>query len=445
MASTALPAPGALLVYDYRPNPRETVPAPTSFRPLRVLQWNVERNYEASRIIEAIREVDPDIACIQEIDINCKRSDSRDHLHEMAKALQMRAGFVCEYEELESVVRSARDQGGGVHGNAIFTKLDADFRVLDHTHHPVNWEREGMSLREPRRGRRYTIVAEVHAFPGEAPPVLCYSAHLEVFCGIIGRVAQFSDILADAATHRYTHPRQMICGDLNTMAHSIARLSSRYCRDKYRWQSFGYSEAQWWDRNVLAWHCEDGPRNLSLERAGGFSEPTIRAARNPGFWDPWDTVHDITLHNKAYFGLYQGKLDWTLLLGWELEAKRMGNHDYTASDHKWLLVELSPEEAEEKLGKVDGGESDEREVVASTDVNAPDVGQVDIEGPSVEEVLRQDRRRSERLALEKKQIDRELERFRRRRLEVNPRASSPVLRILVGLSVAAVLGSLLRS
>jgi hypothetical protein len=65
----------------------------------------------------------------------------------------MRAGFACEYEELESVVRSERDQGGGVHGNAILTKLDADFRVLDHIHHPVNWEREGMALREPRRGR----------------------------------------------------------------------------------------------------------------------------------------------------------------------------------------------------------------------------------------------------------------------------------------------------
>lgn len=70
----------------------------------------------------------------------------------MASALQMRAGFVCEFEEFESVVRSPRDQGGGVHGNAIFTKMDAEFRVLEHTHHPVDWEREGMALREPRKG-----------------------------------------------------------------------------------------------------------------------------------------------------------------------------------------------------------------------------------------------------------------------------------------------------
>ncbi|KAI9593548.1 Endonuclease/exonuclease/phosphatase [Syncephalis fuscata] len=437
MTSTSLPAPGTLLVYDYRPSSATPIPAPTSFRPLRVLQWNVERNYEAGRIIEIIREIDPDIACLQEIDINCKRSGSRNHLHELAKALQMRAGFVCEYEELESVVRSPRDQGGGVHGNAILTKLDAEFRVLNHTHHPVNWEREGMSLREPRRGRRYTLAAEINLFPGEAP-VLCYSVHLEVFCGIIGRVTQFSDILADATAHRYTHTRQLICGDLNTMAHSIARLSSRYCRDKYRWRSFGYSEAQWWDRHVFAWHCEDGPRNLFLEREGGFSEPAIRATRNPGFWDPWDTASDITLRNKAYCGLYQGKLDWTLLLGWELEAKRMGNHDYSASDHKWLLVELSPEE--KYLGT-----NVEQMISAPADNNVQDTDHIDIEGPSAKEALREDRRRSERIAQEKKQIQRDLDRFRRRRLDVNPRATSPGLRVLVGLSVAAVVVSLLRN
>ncbi|RKP05672.1 Endonuclease/exonuclease/phosphatase [Thamnocephalis sphaerospora] len=355
-----LPAPGTVLVYDYRPSPHAAT-APAG-RPLRVLQWNVERNYEADRIIATIRELDVDIVFLQEVDIYCKRSGSRDHLREMAEALQMRAGFVCEFVELESVVRSERDQGGGVHGNAILTRLDAEFRALDHAHHPVNWEREGMALREPRKGRRYTIVAAVDVYPHEAP-VLCYSVHLEVFCGISGRVAQFSDVLADASAHRRSHPRQLIFGDLNTMGHSIARLSGKYCRDQYRWRSFGYSEAHWWDRRVFAWHCEDGPRNELLEREGIFSEDVLRAARNPGFWDPWDTDHDITLHNKAYFGIFQGKLDWTLLMGWELDAKRMGNHDYTASDHKWLLLELEPEHDDDDDDDDDNGNDQDAEGV----------------------------------------------------------------------------------
>jgi hypothetical protein len=44
-----------------------------------------------------------------------------------------------------------------VHGNAIFSKLDIDFRVVNHKHHPFDWEKDGDRLREPRVGR-YGIV-----------------------------------------------------------------------------------------------------------------------------------------------------------------------------------------------------------------------------------------------------------------------------------------------
>ena len=44
----------------------------------------------------------------------------------------------------------------------------------------------------------------------------------------------------------------MILGDLNTMGHSVARLSPNYCCDHMRWGSLGSCEAAWWQRNVLA-------------------------------------------------------------------------------------------------------------------------------------------------------------------------------------------------
>jgi hypothetical protein len=125
--------------------------------------------------------------------------------------------------------------------------------------------------------------------------------HCQVFCGITSRVWQFSDILLDAKQHQQLQLQQQqqhaqssqdeqqqqqqgeapqqseqqqpsssnlltaaatsaastpccqaILGDLNTMAHSVARLSPNYCCDGMRWRSLGSSEAAWWQRYVLA-------------------------------------------------------------------------------------------------------------------------------------------------------------------------------------------------
>lgn len=99
---------------------------------------------------------------------------------------------------------------------------------------------------------------------------------MQVFCGILSRVWQFSDILADARAHHKQQQQQqgqlpaaskqalaqqqqqqqpchqVILGDLNTMGHSVARLSPNYCCDSMRWRSLGSSEAAWWQKHVLS-------------------------------------------------------------------------------------------------------------------------------------------------------------------------------------------------
>jgi hypothetical protein len=66
------------------------------------------------------------------------------------------------------------------------------------------------------------------------------------------------------------------------------------------------------------------------------------AAVNPGFLDPFDCVADYTLDNPAYrigpLHLMRGKLDWCLLKGCRVLATALGNDDFAASDHRWLLV-----------------------------------------------------------------------------------------------------------
>ena len=45
---------------------------------------------------------------------------------------------------------------------------------------------------------------------------------------------------------------QVILGDLNTMAHGVARLSPLYCCDAMRWRTLGRTEAHFWHHHVLS-------------------------------------------------------------------------------------------------------------------------------------------------------------------------------------------------
>ncbi|KAI8884393.1 hypothetical protein K501DRAFT_81060 [Backusella circina FSU 941] len=105
-----LPAPGEIVIHDYRP--KEPIEPNES---LKVLQWNIERNYESETIIKTIKDLDPDVIILQEIDIGCKRSGGYDHMQELCMTLELKGGFVCEFEELDSPIRKLRDAGGGVH------------------------------------------------------------------------------------------------------------------------------------------------------------------------------------------------------------------------------------------------------------------------------------------------------------------------------------------
>ncbi|KAJ1966539.1 hypothetical protein IWQ62_002409 [Dispira parvispora] len=363
--SNSIPAcptivPGIPIQVDARP---VTAEPPTSInKPLRVLQWNIERGYQLDAVLKVLAQVDPDIAILQELDIHCVRSGETDQFNIIARTLGWNGGFVAEFEELHSPLRDSLTQGGGFHGNAIFSKFDMDLRAIVHQYQPVNWEKEGITFREPRRGGRVTLAATIRP-PGQ-PPVLAYSAHLEVFCGLSHRVWQLAEILDDAYQQLPLFPHQLLFGDLNTMAHSWARLVPKYCRDQFRWRSFGRNEATWLTKYVLEFYrtevdmvisqdktviTQEEPkgtlpgklvinRRLAVYGSKVFPERILQMALNPGFTDPWDTKRDITLTN--FYGLYKGKLDWTLTMGFRCLSKLMGNHDYKASDHKYLVLEL---------------------------------------------------------------------------------------------------------
>jgi hypothetical protein len=69
---------------------------------------------------------------------------------------------------------------------------------------------------------------------------------------------------------------QVILGDLNTQANSLARLSPHYCTDHMRWASFGWFEAEVWAAHVLGWPDHKGP-----------DRPRHTTNNKRGDHDPW--------------------------------------------------------------------------------------------------------------------------------------------------------------
>lgn len=329
----------------------------TAHAPVRVVQWNIERGYELAGIVAELAALDADVLLLQELDIGCDRSRGVDCLTELARALHMAYAFAPEFRELRSPLRAPRDQGGGVHGNAVLARFPLRApRVVVHRVQPVCWAAEGAARREPRTGARCAVTALVDV-PGAPQPLRVYSCHLEVFCDIAGRVGQFADLLADASecssgdvangsngksngsseSGTGTEPAQMIGGDLNTMAHGLARLSPRYCgRGWMRLTTLGWSEPQWWAAHVLC-----GARAPERLRAWGVAPDVAARCVNPGFADPFDIDRDVTVVNHC--GCFRGKLDWLFVRGpLEVVNQRMGNADFALSDHMWLLLDVCP-------------------------------------------------------------------------------------------------------
>ena len=243
-------------------------------------------------------------------------------------------------------------------------------------YHPVDWNNptHPLAKRQPRRGARAILRATIATPQG---PLIVYNAHFEVFCGMLARIAQFSDIFEDSRRMldcKFYH--QVIVGDLNTMAHGIARLSKNYCCDRMRFLSLGSDEAVMWERNVLKIHdsrylpsndadivSKNSRGNEEFKQEESLPPPSsppppvnsqllrwgldlkyAQDAVNPGFLCPFEASKTVTLDNPAYrlwgYSFMKGKLDWALLRRLRWVKKELGNLDYRLSDHRSMLVEV---------------------------------------------------------------------------------------------------------
>jgi endonuclease/exonuclease/phosphatase family metal-dependent hydrolase len=364
MSSSKRLRSGEIIEFDFRTEESKCSVSTTSLEEggLRVVQWNIERGYQLQRIICDLQEADADIVILQELDINCERSQFANVPKVLAEALQMHCAFVVEFEELHCSTRSTENrvgeqQGGyAYHGNAIMSRHHTlhNPRFIEHSFN-LNWVDAGKKLREPRIGNRGILTCSIQI---GLDVVHLYSLHLEIFCGALGRVRQLSDAFHDAQMLMDQHTKRqrlrfVIGGDLNTIGHSIVRFSRHICTDRTRFLSLGENEADWLQRKVIGrpfearrgiifglWNALFGSL-LAWRLLYGFTKEEYSRLDNSrlAFYDPFHKYHDVTLDNAKYRGLVQGKLDWVLLSNIKVKSSRVFNRHYKSSDHCGLIVD----------------------------------------------------------------------------------------------------------
>eukprot|EP01130_Rhizamoeba_saxonica_P003793 TRINITY_DN1573_c0_g1_i1.p1 TRINITY_DN1573_c0_g1~~TRINITY_DN1573_c0_g1_i1.p1 ORF type:complete len:249 (-),score=53.24 TRINITY_DN1573_c0_g1_i1:24-770(-) len=243
--------------------------------------------------------------------------------------------FVTEFVEIHSYKRTKLMQGGGVHGNAILSVFPLeDIIAGTHAYQPYSWEGH---ISQPRRGGRAWVGASIVTPDGV---VRCYSLHLEVFCGIAGRVNQLMEVMEDAEVN-YNNGivNQIIGGDFNTVCHGFFRylpITIHSLPDlKMRWNTMGTSEQQWFQTNVF----NEPVNEPVLYDDNGDVCQILPIARR--FNDPFDIDVDYT-----FSIIWQrGKIDWILSSHLQVQDYHRGDPEILGSsglsDHLYLYVEYS--------------------------------------------------------------------------------------------------------
>ena len=282
----------------------------------KLLFWNIERGYKIDQQVEYLKQTQPDVLCLQEVDWGCERTGSRNIALEMAeKAGYKYVVFTTEFVELdgdkEDFPESVRDaserigKGGGVHGHAILSKYPikgASAIKLHKMWHDWGGGKETMSRKEPRQGQRVAQKVEIGI---GSRTMTIYNTHLEDKTSTAGRLAQWDQINSDA--EKEGNPK-IITGDFNTYSHGIGQYVPKNRPDFFGAQrKTGERDSDFWKRT---------------EFAGKYEDPS----------------KDPTFNIGSFF---KGKLDWTLFEKDKFRISKSETGPKSMSDHRPVIVEAT--------------------------------------------------------------------------------------------------------
>ncbi len=203
---------------------------------LKLLDWNIERGTRLDEIAGGIESQRPDLAILQEVDLNAPRSHSLDIAKELAQRLKLNFAFGTEFQELSQGSAGAP----AYHGNAILTSLRIRSpRIIRFAAQSGFWQPRSFlpqwSFLQRRLGGRMALVAELD-YHGRT--LVVYNLHLESRSGGDIQFAELKEVLADAARYPADTPI-VIAGDLNTKyRHSMLQVVEELTEQGYE-NAFG--------------------------------------------------------------------------------------------------------------------------------------------------------------------------------------------------------------
>lgn len=186
-----------------------------------VLDWNIDRGTELDAIAAQIEAQHPDIATLQEVDLNTKRTGRKDIAKELGQKLGMPYAFGQAFEE----VNQGTKENPAYQGQATFSKFQiVSKRVLTFAHQTGFWKPEPYLpswTPQRRNGGRVALITELSA---NGHRLIVYNLHLESRGAGNMRLEQLGEAIKDAKTYPPDVP-VILTGDLNTKYKTTGAVS----------------------------------------------------------------------------------------------------------------------------------------------------------------------------------------------------------------------------
>lgn len=192
-------------IHRIRGEPTRLRLPPDGARALKVVTWNIERGARFDHVLRALRWLDADVYLLQEVDVCCRRSRSRDVARDLADGLGTNWVHAGEFQEIG-------EASGGVPaltGQAVLSRypIEDASAIRFAAQARFRWS---CSPLEPRRGGRVALKVR-------AAGILLYNVHIE--SGGFDRLQreQLDDVLADEARVARDRTPVVIAGDFNNI------------------------------------------------------------------------------------------------------------------------------------------------------------------------------------------------------------------------------------